>query len=385
LVFAALGGACRYEALLGVFAGGLFLARGRKLVPSRVMSPVAGGIAMLIGAALSLVLTLGLRRALGTPAEITTSTYTFYTFYDGLPSLLWPKTFARPGMEYGRYAASMALFGSFDDNGGSLLRALLSHPSAAVLRFLAKPIDLLGVLSWIQGVTPLGMILALIGVRSSRRARQNLWPLLPFGCAAIPLFAPPAAPDYFLVAVFPVLACMARGIDTLIEAWPARRVRTLALASMAAGAVLVATLGKTEASTSRAVVAAGRYLEDRCKQGCLVNFLPLALRSQIWAEVEAGAPIPHWARRSESFVLGHFPAGFEAACSFEDRKRRARESGFTGPILDVEIDVKSANIWLDISPEHSLEGPKDTSSRRSEASFEDGPDRVEVFLVSSAD
>src|SRR6185295_13896501 len=98
------------------------------------------------------------------------SDYAFYTFYDGLPFLLYPKFTLS---EYERYHASVRYFGSFAQNHGSLLHALLSHPLWAIARVAAKAVDMLGVLLWPQSLTPIGVAAAISGVRKTTRSARS--------------------------------------------------------------------------------------------------------------------------------------------------------------------------------------------------------------------
>ena len=158
-------GAARFEALAGVLCGGVVLLLvGRRLVGVRW--PRAAAAALLAGGLLGATGAAVLHQPPPGAPE-TSRDYALYTFYDGLPYLLWPNH-RQDEDEFARYRTSMKLFGTFAENQGSLARALLTHPVAAVVRFAAKPVDFVGALGWVGSLTPLGLLFLWLGLRKVR-------------------------------------------------------------------------------------------------------------------------------------------------------------------------------------------------------------------------
>ena len=92
--------------------------------------------------------------------------------------------------EYLRYAETVRSFGGFEENGGSIVRALLSHPGKAALWFAAKPADFLITIVVRDSFTPLVLVLFYFAARRVRRegwvGMGSRWvPLL--GAFAVPL------------------------------------------------------------------------------------------------------------------------------------------------------------------------------------------------------
>ena len=159
-LLAAMASSGRYEALGACAAGAAllwFLGGRMPGVPGHRRS----ALALAAGASAGLLAVVVIRRMMAGDATAD-KTYAFYTFYDGLPLLMYPHL---PGTEYGRYRASAAYFGSFAEHHGSLAHALLHHPGFALLRFLTKPVDMAAVLLWVYGLTPVGVGLAVLGLR----------------------------------------------------------------------------------------------------------------------------------------------------------------------------------------------------------------------------
>jgi MFS family permease len=386
--FAVLGSACRLEVVAGVvlaavllFAFGSSSARPIK----GVVRPRGAAVALLAGSTLGILLAFGLAFLLRGEAALSTAAYRFYTFYDGLPYLMRPEELLRPG-EYGRYLASMSYFGGFDQHNGSLVAALLSHPGWALLRFVLKIPDLVGGLAWLGAITPIGIIFALIGLRGSRslnspRTRSIL--LLAFLGPLTILFVPPANDRYYLSVVFPVLLLIARGLDVSLANFSDRAVRRVTFVSLMVATMLILTLGRIEVSNSRTVNQAAAYLEAKCQSGCLVNYLPQLLSSQAWVDLEAGAPFPPKIKRSEAFVLGQYPAGYAESCRFDARVRHARERGYNGPVLYVDVQVTSAQVFSDsFDPEHKFDARPDLSGATLLAKFEADGDLIAVYRIS---
>jgi len=390
-VFAALGGMCRLEAAAGTgLAGALLLARrGGAPQPHPLPRSFPSALVLLGGTGLGLALTAAISWRLRGTAQISSATYSFYTFYDGLPYLMRLGPAKLPG-EYGRYLSSVDTFGSFVDNHGSLLSALLAHPGSALLRFLLKVPDLVAGASGFGGITPVGVALAVVGVVAGARsgavassARAKL--LLAFVGPLCVLFVPPASNFYFLAVLFPVLLVMAAGLDFISRRLSERAIRLIFGSSLVVAAALIAGVGRTERSSSATINQAARFLEAECRSGCLVNYLPQALSAQAWTDLEAGAPFPEKIKRSEPFVFGRHPTGYQQACSFDERVRRARARGYAGPILYVGVDVASAPTFNDLSdPEHRFEGDVDLSGSTLRRRFEANGDSIDIHQLMPA-
>lgn len=395
MALAALGGFFRHEAAGVTLAGAAMLAvLGRTLGGLR--RPGEAALALGLGAGLGFALVIGARALWWGTTELNLGAYAYYTFYDGLPALMWP-TDMRVS-EHGRYLASMEIFGSYASNDGSLLKALLGHPLDAALRVLAKPIDVLGVMAWLEGITPLGFFAALWGLRGLRGLKvvrgsamgqgtamgqgSRGWMLLPFSGAFLVLCAAPASANYCIAFLPPILLAMARGVELLVASAGPRLLRVVAAGGLVAGGVFVALWGKTEATSRPAINLAAVYLEERCGGGCLVNALPLALTSQLWVELGSGAPLPVKTVRSEDFVLKRHTPAFVAECRFSERVARARAAGHRGPVLYVQSKpVRETATLEDDDPdvEGRFEGPVALGGATVEARFGSGSDEVVVY------
>ncbi len=389
-VFAVLGGACRVEVIAGVVLAAVILlafGRSRARPIKDLMRPHGAAAALLAGGTFGILLAFCLAFLLRGEAALSTAAYRFYTFYDGLPYLMRPKDLLPRG-EYGRYVASMSYFGGFSRHNGSLLSALLSHPGWALLRFVLKVPDLVGGLAWLGGITPIGVFFALIGLRGARawrpqnsmRTRSIL--LLAFlGPLAI-LFVPPANDRYYLSLVFPVLLLIARGLDRSLADFSDRTVRRVTVVSLMAATMLILALGRIEVSNSRTINQAAAYLEAECQSGCLVNYLPQLLSSQAWVDLEAGAPFPPKIKRSEAFVLGQYPPGYAESCGFDERVKQARERGYRGPVLYVDVQVTSTQVFSDsFDPEHKFESRPDLSGATLLTKFAADGDLIAVYRI----
>jgi hypothetical protein len=383
---AALASSGRYEALVTCASAALLLGvLGNRMegVPGHRRAALALGLGALGGVAAVAVI----RQILsgGVPAD---KTYAFYTFYDGLPLLMHPEL---PGTEYGRYRASVGYFGSFAENHGSLAHALLHHPGFALLRFLSKPVDLLAVLLWAYGLTPVGVGLAVLGARGGRRARgaggmagspRPSWSrgwllaayLLPLGM----LFIPQQNPAYYVGIAVPLVLAVARGADRLAGRLRARHARTLGAATVVAALVLMVAVGKPSVTNSRAINLSAPYLEERCREGCLTNVLPQALRNQVWAVSDAGAPFPPREHRNERTIVASSER--RAGYDFCTRVQKSRANGFAGPVLYVDARIRSFTAFdPDFDPEIRYQGTVDLADFVEERRFAVGPDEVVVY------
>ncbi|HMF43444.1 MAG TPA: hypothetical protein VKQ32_22380 [Polyangia bacterium] len=392
VIAAALGGACRTESLAATGAGALLLALAG-FVPAARAEPLprrrAAALALAAGTALGVVLAIGLARWLRGVGQLGAPTYSFYTFSDGLPWLMRSAGTKVPG-EYGRYLASIDIFGNFAANHGSVATALRAHPGQAFLRFALKLPDLIAGAVGLRAITPVGALLALVGLLGGARvggvaARPRAFLLLAFLGPVAVLMLPPSSDFYFLAALFPVLLAIAAGLDVAIGPRPERTVRRLVGAAIVATAVLIATVGRTERSTSPVINEAARSLESECHAGCLMNYLPPSLASQAWANLEAGAPFPEKVKRSEAFVTGHYPRGYQQGCAFGERVRRARAAGYRGPVLYADVRIPSTRVFsAEFDPEHRFEGAVDLSGATLRHRFEDRGDVISIYDLPNA-
>ncbi|HSY39073.1 MAG TPA: hypothetical protein VLA79_06075 [Polyangia bacterium] len=386
-VVAGLASIGRYEALATCLGAALvfaFLGASMLDVPRHRGAALALGL----GAVGGLTVLTALRHALGADAGAD-KTYAFYTFYDGLPLLMYPHPHAT---EYQRYAASAGIFGTFAENHGSLFHALVRHPGFALLRILTKPFDQLAALSWFQGLTPVGVALAVVGVRPGARPSDSTVPtwqrrprvwllaayLLPLGM----LFIPQQNPAYYVSIAVPLVLMVARGADLVGARLRADRARALGVATVIAALTLVIAAGKGSISNSRAINAAVPYLEQRCRDGCLTNVLPQALRDQLWVVTDAGAQLPPREHRSEQSIFRPRTAAPSESYEFCRRVRRSRAGGFTGPILYVDTAIETFTAFdRDFDPEVRLEGTVDRAGLVAERRFSTGPDAVVVYSL----
>jgi hypothetical protein len=383
LGFALVAGVARFEALAGVLCGGLVLAvAGRRLADVRW--PRLAAAALLLGGLLGTLGAAELRHRAGPPKA--SRDYALYTFYDGLPYLLWPRL-SGDDDEFARYRTSMKYFGSYAENGGSLSRALLTHPGAALLRFAVKPVDFVGALGWVGSLTPLGLLFLWLGLRNVRwregagRQWPRAWALLAYAGPWAVLLVPSSAPAYFVMVAPPLLLAIARGVDV----WTARlrpaRARVLGAACVVAGLVAVFFFGKRDVANSPVFNQAAAFLESRCATGCVVNFLPQPLRDQAWVNLEAASPFPRIEDR-ESMVLDTERPELERGYDFRTRVQRARQAGFVGPVLYVQSQVNSFSAFhpvFDVALK--WEGSVDLREAREEGRFRQGEDEVVIFQL----
>jgi len=382
-LFGCLAAAARFEALAGVVCGAaVLLVAGRSL--ASVHWPRLAGAVLLAGALLGTAASAALRHRPEGPPEASEN-YAFYTFYDGLPFVLWPSV--RDEDEFSRYRTSVRYFGSYAENRGSIARALLTHPGWGLVRVVAKPLDFIGALGWVGSLTPLGLLLAAVGLRrlSWRRGPSGTlargWLLLAYAGPAALLFVPSSAPAYFLTVAPPLLLAMARGTDRVLALLPRRSALLVGVGLAAAGVLGIALLGKRDVTNSPVFTDLARYLEGRCREGCLVSYLPQQVRTQAWVDLEAGSPFPI-AGRAESRVLGRTTPDFEQGFELRRRIERARRSGFQGPVLYVEADISSFRAFHPVfDRELSWQGAVDLSHAREELRLQRGGDTVRVFLL----
>jgi hypothetical protein len=401
-VAAALASMGRYESLMTCLGGALVLGVVGPRMPG-VRQARGPALALGLGALGGLATVIALHRALGAGAPAD-KTYAFYTFYDGLPLLMYPHPHAG---EYDRYAASVGFFGTFADNHGSVLRALVHHPGFALLRILTKPVDHLAVLAWLYGLTPIGLALAAVGARgvarprdgSSDRSRARTWPrrwvlaayLFPLGM----LFIPQQNQAYYLCVAVPLVLMVARGADRVGARLRPAPARALGAAVMLSALAFVVVAGKAHVSNSRAINAAVPYLEQRCRDGCLTNVLPQALRDQLWVVTDAGARLPSREKRDEQAILhpkiearvetttgANIERGARSSEPYDfcARVRRSRAGGFGGPVLYVDARVTTFTVFdPDFDPEVRYEGTVDRAGLVPERRFPSGPDEVVVY------
>jgi hypothetical protein len=383
--------AFRFEALAGLLFASVIL-----LVCHSSDRPIAGivrarraGLALFAGVMLGVLLVLSSSFVLRGKAELSSSAYRFYTFYDGLPALMLPANLLRPG-EYGRYMASLTYFGSYFENGGSLWTALLSHPGWALLRVALKIPDLITAIASLKVITPVGFVFAAVGLYQSLRThsvnsffRSRSIILLSFLGPALLLLVPPANDRYLLSLIFPVLLLITIGLDLTFKKLSDRAFRRFTVVYLMICILVIMFFGRIEVSNSATITEAALYLESVCQSGCLVNYVPQALSSQAWVDLEAGALLPTKIKRSESFVLGNYTASYADDCRFDTRVRRAIQRGYTGPILYVDVRVTSSSVFSEtFDPEHKFDAtPPDLSSARSLAKFENDGDTIVIYRI----
>ncbi len=382
-LLAGLAATARYEALAACGGAALVLAWFGRRMPD-VAAPRRAAAALAVGALGGLAAVIAIRRALAGGTAAADPTYAFYTFFDGLPLLMHPEL---PGTEYGRYRASVGYFGGFDANHGSLVQALLHHPGWAVVRVVTKPVDLLLVLLWVYGLTPVGVALAALGARrlGPRREWGRGWLLAAYLLPLGMLFVPQQNPAYYVSIAVPLALAIARGADRLADRLSPRTARRLGAVTVAAAVALIAFAGKLSVTNSRALNAAAPYLEARCANGCLTNVLPQSLRNQAWVVTDAGAPFPPRAHRSERVVFGGLSDVDPRPYNFCNRLQRARAAGFTGPVLYVDARIKTFKVFdADFDPEVRYQGTVDRALLTEEHRISFGPDEV-VFYDLPAD
>ncbi|MEA2700449.1 MAG: hypothetical protein QOI66_4720 [Myxococcales bacterium] len=379
-LLAALASTGRYEALATCAGGALVLALLGGRMPA-VRQHRAAAVALGAGVVVGVLAVITIRRALAGGVVAASSTYGLYTFYDGLPLLMFPHL---PSTEYARYRASVQFFGGFDANHGSVLHALVHHPGWALLRFLTKPVDHLAVLLWFYGLTPIGVALAAVGVRGIARRPASEWQrgwllaafLLPLGM----LFVPQQNPAYYLSVAAPLLLAMARGADRVATRLEPRTVRIVAGATVLIGVALIAVAGKRTISNSHALNQAAAYLETRCQAGCLTNALPQAIGSQVWAVTDAGAPFPPRLHRNEQIVMQGFRPRDADAYNYCTRVARSRTGGFVGPVLYVDARIKTFTAFdPDFDPTVRYQGTLDRTNLVEERRFSTGSDEVTIY------
>jgi hypothetical protein len=378
-----LAGTSRTEALAGAALLALILAlRARHL---DLVAPRRAALAVAAGLILSIASTMVAHKVSDGVYRMSAPTYPYYVFFAGMPERMCD---APCHGEWAAYRASARLFGHFDENHGSVLRAILHHPGAAFVRTLYKLEEWVEVVFDLTMIGPIPMLLAALGVwrfRKMRRPRpshtRRLWVLCAWIAPALFLLAPPAITMYALAILAPIVLAAAVGAEWIVLRLPPRA-RTLVAVAAALFAGVWAALPHAPPSMSPLMRVVARDLETRCAAGCLTNYLPQHVSAQAWVPLEAGAPMPQLLQTSDEMIEGGHPAGFEAGCSFRDRVGNARAAGYTGPVLYLETSTTTATFSAPGSgydQQHLLEGPADTSHAKLEATFEDGPDRMRLW------
>jgi hypothetical protein len=321
-----------------------------------------------------------------------------YRFYSGLVQgpllfrgVLRLRNPGWTGHEYQRYLAATRVFGSFEDNDGDLLHAFVSHPGKAVAWFVIKPLDLIIHVLFPDAFTPLALVALWLAARRARRLGvrpffQQWGPaLVTFGGPALVLLAFCDQSHYILTLSPLILLFALWGIEPALARQSAARVNGGLWVTLAAGTLMVAFLGHLGGRAMVATDAAAAWLEDRCGAGgCLVNALPETFDAAVWADLQAGAPLPERSKRSEAFVTHRYPARYRAEVGFDGRVARARAAGWHGPIYYVDVRALAEPTFNDdFQPEHRLEGPVDLSAARPATTFRNGLDTIDIFQLPS--
>jgi hypothetical protein len=383
-LLAALASTARYEALVTCLGAALVIGLLGGRMPG-LSGQRRAAFLLAAGALGGLLAVVAIRRMLaGDAAPVAADrTYAFYTFYDGLPIAMFPHL---PSTEYARYKASAGFFGGFDQNRGSLAHALLHHPGYALLRFLTKPLDLVVVLLWVYALTPVGAVLAVLGVRRIAPlppgALARRWVLAAYVFPLAMLFIPQQNPAYYVSIAVPLALAVARGADRVGARLARATAQRLGAATVVAALILIGAAGKLSVTNSRVLNEAAGYLEGRCGQGCLTNVLPQALRDQAWVVTDAGAPFPPREHRNEQVILGTLPLSRADQYDFCGRVQRARAGGFSGPVLYVDARIRTFRVFdADFDPEVRYEGSVDRSRMVEERRFESGSDEVTFYRL----
>jgi hypothetical protein len=361
--------------------------RGPRLGTGRPGAAVAA-----LGCALGLFATSEWNHRFAVDQGRALGTYGFYSFYVQSPLLVRAYGLLQdrdaPMDEYGRYVQSSRILGSFDEHGGSLLRALSSNPVEAVLWLLLKPIDFLARLLEPDSFTPLALVAFVLAFRRARREGLRRWgarwaPLLFAFGAPLALLLETADQVHHLLAVAPLLILWALwGLEPWLEAMPIARGRRLGWAFGVAGAGAVLLWGHLDTFATPAMQQAGRWLERHCQSGCLANSTFLAVDALVWADLQAGAPMPVKIRRSEPFIFHRYPPDFLEGVGLGRRIAAARQGGWRGPILYVGLPSEPFDRHTD--PEHWNEGRPDLAGATPLATFRNaaGAAEVEIFELS---
>jgi hypothetical protein len=175
---------------------------------------------------------------------------------------------------------------------------------------------------------------------------------------------------------------VARGADLIGARLRPERARALGAATVIAALTLVVVAGKGSISNSRAINAAVPYLEQRCREGCLTNVLPQALRDQVWVVTDAGARLPPREHRNEQSIFRPRTTSPLEPYEFCGRVRRSRAAGFAGPVLYVDAGIKTFTAFdPDFDPEVRFQGTVDRAGLVLESRFSTGPDAVVVYRL----
>jgi len=394
LMLAAGAASCRPESALCV--GGLACALavgGRRMGAGRIGAAVAAA-GFVVGLLIVSSHSVGAGRG---PSARIWGSYSFYAFYNASPYLwrLLPNLqhANATATEYLRYAETARSFGGFEENGGSIVRALLSHPGKAALWFAAKPVDLLISIVLGDSFTPLVLLPLSLSVRRACREGWRCW--WAQWASLLGVFTAPLAYATFwsqgghapyLLFVAPLLLLAAMwGLEPWLTQAANVQLRYLTAGTVTAGALLVTLMGPPT-STSPVFAATARWLEANCRsEGCLVNVLPEVLDAQTWANLQAGAPLPAKDKRAEWYVFRHFSVSFLDRVRWDRRLAQARAHGWHGPVFYLRSNTTSLPSFSDdFHPEHLLEGEPDLVGEPVVATFRDGSDLVEVFAISPA-
>ncbi len=372
---ALVGGATRTESLVTTLMVALLLAGwGARMAGPRARG--TAGLLTLAGAA-AIATTLWAHRSYVGRWELSAPTYPFYTFSAGLSPWQCP---GRCEGEFAPYLESVRQFGSYLENRGSVLHAWLQHPWALLVRSGWKVLEWAVRLVDPQRFGPVHLGLAAIGLRAWERCQpSHAWLLAGFAGAALVLLVPPASPMYMMVALPPLLLAAGLGADSIFQGLSRRSQRgVLAIWSVLAVG-WAGWLGGRGPSTSPVVHHAAAFLEQRCAGGCMTNYVPAHVSAEAWVNLQAAEPLPPHDNTQEDFVYGKLPADFRERCNFRSRVKKARQAGYSGPILFVEARVASAFSPVGFDREHDYEGPVDLSHALLEATFSAGTDMLRIW------
>jgi hypothetical protein len=371
----------RFESIATLMVGGLALLSPLARRGARFISPRRAALVLLLATLIGAATHSAFERPRDPSSKI--PSYAFYTFYDGLPYLMWPDR-TKDSDEFSRYNTSVSYFGSLEENRGSVLLAMVRHPALAFLRLALKPIDGFAILLWIGSLSPLGVVLLVLGLRRIDRAmpsfaRGSIIAAAYLG-AIVVLLVPIPAPPYYLAVAPPLILAITRGIDRVLVRFSERATKRIFVGSAITGTLSIVFLGRLDVANSPVLNAAAADLEERCARGCLANYLPQSMRNQAWVDLEAGALFPKLDDDKE--IVGRKEEAFERGYRFEERARRAKSEGYRGPILYVQVKVASfAAYHPDFDRVAGYEGPIDPARMMELRRFESGDDLVVIYAI----